>query len=237
MHKFCGSALIAISAVILPNGAQAAITLNFEDIATYPTDSGVQILEFYNGGTAGNGKSGPNLGVSFTTGAQLLCFDTAGVDCSNSSKGGLGVPGSEKYGMYFSDSNPFMNVADGFDTGFSFAYANPFNALTTVTIFDGLDGSGSILASLSLGQTTTGACLGADYCPMQNAALAFTGIGRSVLFGGSVNAQTFDDFTFGSVTVGAIPEPSTWAMMLLGMGFIGASMRRKNRQSIRHSFG
>jgi hypothetical protein len=29
--------------------------------------------------------------------------------------------------------------------------------------------------------------------------------------------------------VGAVPEPSTWAMMLLGFGAIGASMRRKRK--------
>lgn len=36
---------------------------------------------------------------------------------------------------------------------------------------------------------------------------------------------------------GAVPEPSTWAMMLLGFGFIGAGMRRaKRRQNARLSF-
>jgi hypothetical protein len=29
--------------------------------------------------------------------------------------------------------------------------------------------------------------------------------------------------------VGGVPEPSTWAMMLLGFGAIGTSMRRKRK--------
>ena len=32
---------------------------------------------------------------------------------------------------------------------------------------------------------------------------------------------------------GAVPEPATWAMMLLGVGMIGSSMRRRNRKQVR----
>jgi hypothetical protein len=39
--------------------------------------------------------------------------------------------------------------------------------------------------------------------------------------------------TFGAIvsdgTPGAVPEPSTWAMMILGFGMVGASMRRRRR--------
>jgi PEP-CTERM motif len=37
---------------------------------------------------------------------------------------------------------------------------------------------------------------------------------------------------------GAVPEPSTWAMMLLGFGFVGGAMRSaKRRQKVTVSFG
>lgn len=39
--------------------------------------------------------------------------------------------------------------------------------------------------------------------------------------GGTSNAQIF------ATTVPAVPEPSTWAMLLLGFGVIGTSMRRR----------
>ena len=36
---------------------------------------------------------------------------------------------------------------------------------------------------------------------------------------------------------GSVPEPSTWAMMLLGFGFVGGAMRAKRRkQNISVSF-
>lgn len=37
-----------------------------------------------------------------------------------------------------------------------------------------------------------------------------------------------DQFGIDNVTVGgAVPEPATWAMMILGMGVVGYAMRRK----------
>lgn len=38
------------------------------------------------------------------------------------------------------------------------------------------------------------------------------------------------------VVPGGVPEPSTWAMMILGFGFIGGIMRRKQNQSVRYGF-
>lgn len=38
------------------------------------------------------------------------------------------------------------------------------------------------------------------------------------------------------VVPGGVPEPSTWAMMILGFGFIGGIMRRKQQQSVRYGF-
>ena len=49
----------------------------------------------------------------------------------------------------------------------------------------------------------------------------------SVTFGNdpSINAFEVSNFTVGS----AVPEPATWAMMLIGFGGIGFSMRRRRR--------
>lgn len=58
----------------------------------------------------------------------------------------------------------------------------------------------------------------------------------------SVNATTFDDFETAlkrkitrEVTGGAVPEPSTWAMMIGGFGLVGAAMRRR-RYNLKVSF-
>ena len=36
----------------------------------------------------------------------------------------------------------------------------------------------------------------------------------------------------GNVTPGAVPEPATWAMMLIGFGAIGSAMRLRQRVSV-----
>lgn len=57
-------------------------------------------------------------------------------------------------------------------------------------------------------------------------------------FGNRTNAWAFDILNVGEAAeVGAVPEPSTWAMMLLGFGFVGGAMRSaKRRQKVTVSY-
>jgi hypothetical protein len=163
----------------------------------------------------------------------LLCLNTAASFCSNTSRGGLGIPTSAFGALYFPGSNPTMNVAAGFDTGFSFTYSAPFATGTSVSIYDAVDGGGTLLASAVLPLTTNTGCVasianGANYCPFDNYSVLFAGTARSVVFGGSSNSQVFDDLTFGSGTPGGtVPEPASWALMIVGFGLVGVSMRRR----------
>ena len=52
-------------------------------------------------------------------------------------------------------------------------------------------------------------------------------VSRICNFGGAANYITFDNITLGAATPGGVPEPSTWAMMLLGFGAVGIAMRRR----------
>lgn len=45
-----------------------------------------------------------------------------------------------------------------------------------------------------------------------------------------------DSFTLNGTVSQAVPEPSTWAMMLVGFGAIGLGMRRKQRHRVDYSF-
>lgn len=65
------------------------------------------------------------------------------------------------------------------------------------------------------------------------------------ILSGSVNLSTyfpnnpgFSHITFfNSGSMGAVPEPATWAMMLLGFGFMGGAMRStKRRQTLNVSY-
>lgn len=51
-------------------------------------------------------------------------------------------------------------------------------------------------------------------------------------FNGRTNAWAFDILNVNSAAqVGAVPEPGTWALMLIGFGAVGASLRRRRRVS------
>lgn len=216
------------AATLIVGGAQAAVVdLNFEGInATYP--SGYAFINgFYNGGISSDGTSGTNYGVSFSANAQAICLNSLTVSCSNTSRGGL-APGSAKGGLFFlSGTSTTIDVAAGFTTGFSFNYADPGGFIGSVSVYDGLDGTGALLSSFTLG-ATPGSCPGyhASYCPFAPIGVAFSGTAKSIVFGGVANFIVFDDVTFGSSSPG-VPEPATWGLMLLGLAGVGAGLRHR----------
>lgn len=106
--------------------------------------------------------------------------------------------------------NPLDNSQDGYTTSFSIFN---FDGLIKATAFDSL---GGILGTTQL----------------FNGSLSFSGIGnisRVNLVSLDNDPTTMDDLQFEEVvgTNSAVPEPATWAMMLVGFGFAGAAMRRR----------
>lgn len=236
MRKSVLIAALATSAAIAAPANAAIVVLDFENIGTYPSNSNIQILDYYNGGTSSNGSSGTNYGVSFGRNAETLCLNTPGTDCSNTSRGGVGDPASQFTGLFFlSGTETHLNFAAGFTDGFSFNYASN-NTPGSVGVYEGLNGTGNLLATILLPVNAPGC--GADYsfaqyCPFGPAGIAFAGTAQSIAFGGVANFIVFDDITFGSATPGAVPEPATWAMMLIGFGAMGTALRRSRRRERR----
>ena len=231
MARFGRIAAATAGLMALAGAASAeVVVLDFEGIAlTYPSSGNPALLNFYNGGTSSVGTSGTDYGIGFSSNALALCLNTPGNSCSNTSRGGQGDPNSARGGLFFlTGSETFMNVPDGFDTGFSFFYS-AINQAGSVSVFDDVDGGGTLLATLNL-PTTPSACSGlglGSFCPFAPAGVSFAGTARSVAFAGVANQVVFDDVTFGSATPGtSVPEPVSAA--LLGAGLLGlAALRRR----------
>jgi hypothetical protein len=235
--KFAGiaAATVATTFVAVPKAHAVGITvLNFENID--PTNSNsVFVQDFYNGGTSSSGTSGTNYGVSFSPNALAICLNSLSLICSNTSRGGQGDPNSQEGGLFFlTGSETFLNYASGFDTGFSFNYS-AISQPGSIGVYDGIDGTGNLLATLALPTTPSGPCPGfnAGFCPFVASGIGFAGTAKSISFAGVANQIVFDDITFGSITPGngtAVPEPFTIVGTLIG-GTAALRMRKKLKSS------
>jgi hypothetical protein len=189
-------------------------------------------LNYYNGGLGSLGSGpGPNFGVTFS---------------SNSI---TGIPGDKPGGntntalvpsgnvlFFLGGGASIMDVAGGLKTGFSFFYS-AVNNPGSVNIYSGLDETGSVLATIALPTTpTAGApgCNGEPFCPYIPVGATFAGTALSVGFIGVNNQIAFADITLGSANpTPSVPEPSTWAMMILGFAGVGfMAYRRKSQPAL-----
>jgi len=111
-----------------------------------------------------------------------------------------------------------------------------WGSIDAYNTLDVLDAGGGILASFT-GSSVTVPPDGDQSDPATNrlVKLTFTGAERTSVdrlrFSSTQNAFEFDN-----VAVGAVPEPGTWMLMLMGMAAVGFSMRRKEKQTVRVRF-
>jgi len=92
-----------------------------------------------------------------------------------------------------------MTVASGFDTGLSFYYSSPFYP-GKIQVYDGPNATGHVLASLDLPSTPHNPNGKPDYAIWVPIGVSFSGVARSVDFGGSADFIVFDNITFGIAT-------------------------------------
>jgi hypothetical protein len=218
MRKF---ALASFAALAMASSASASvITLTFEGVGNLAS-----VDDFYNGGTDSLGNSGTNYGISFSNTSLGIVDSDAGGSGNIANE-----PSASTVLFFLSGGAATMNVAAGFQTGFSFFYSS--NGAAFVRVYDGLNGTGNILAQLDLASQFNNNCGGdpnGDYCNWSPIGVLFSGTAYSVDFGGTADRVAFDNVTFGSDRPGGsvVPEPATWAMLITGFGLVGATMRRR----------
>lgn len=87
---------------------------------------------------------------------------------------------------------------------------------------EALLGSTSLGVSQSAGGSSTSWLLvSSNFTVLSATTLSFKAVGTSDSYGGYI-----DDINL--VGTAAVPEPATWAMMLVGFGLVGSSLRRRN---------
>jgi len=207
------SSALALS-MVASTASAAAFVLDFSGVAD-PSGQ-TTVGGFYNGGTSGDGNSGTNYGVLFSSNAVVNNIDLGEPDAQ---PGVLMVGGP---------GNPVViDVAAGFETGFAFNYASWTSA--TLKIYDGFGANGNLLADVVLPATWSNAC-----CNWTPFGVAFAGVAHSVRLTDGGNYTAYDDLTFGGLRPGvgetAIPEPETWALMIGGLGIAGGELRRRRRR-------
>jgi hypothetical protein len=220
---FRRAGLVGVTVSALASGLPAHASVIVLNFAGLKGNSQEAVAGYYNGGAGSLGSSGgPNYGVSFGLDALVISGQPGGVGNTAQIPGG---PGANA--LYFqSGSGDVMNVAAGFDTGFSFYYSAP-NLPGTLQLWTGVDGTGTQIGSdISLGLTTDGSstlgCLGQSFCPYEAFGVSFTGTARSVIFTGTANNIAFAEVTIGSATPGGTTVPTPATLALVGLGLLSA---------------
>jgi hypothetical protein len=227
MRKLFGVVAVALLPVFA--GAQVRV-LDFEGIGDFNA-----IGNHYNGG------AGANHGVTFF--GNALALVQVGYLVTDPCQGSAGFPKAPSgCGALFYYQNQVgggagMNMASGFTNGFSLFYypLTPTTNSASFTVYSGLNGSGTALATLALPQPA----FGSPPQPWLPMGVTFSGTAYSVGFMNAGSSLIFDNVTFGSDTpelpeveapVQVVPEPASVALFGAGLGVVGFAARRRRKR-------
>ncbi len=209
--------LTGMAALQLTNSADAQVLLTFEGVG-----NGAAVNGFYAGGTDSLGNAGPNLGVQFGESTLGLVDEDAG------STGNFANEPSPSTIVFITDpGTAFLNIASGFVQRLSFYYSSAAPAV--VDLYSGLDGTGTLLGSVSLFAQYDMGCVGdpnGDFCRFSRVSVGFSGTARSIDFRATANQTGIDNITLG------VPEPASWMYLIAGLGLTGASLRRRRTSAM-----
>ena len=209
--------MLAIGALAVAFPAQAAVSIVYTGGAS-ALPAGLTIIEDFESYTAGN----PLIG-STNAFAYNASNSSAAKPGFNSSGNFAAVHPTGSYTKLFAaPASIFSFVLGSLDT---------YNELT-LSFASGPD------LVLTGGQITLGGLAnGNQVLPNTNGRVTYTVMGSDPLItGAKFRSIGQNSFEFDNLATGAVPEPSTWLMMMLGMLGVGFSLRRKKQPALRVRF-
>lgn len=150
------------------------------------------IEDYYAGGVGGEGSGpGPDYGITFSDNALAIISEEAGGtgNFANNPSGDITM-------SFVAGDAATLNVPSGFEVGFSFFYSAAFVS-GEVIVYDGVDATGNVLATLQLPVTPPTGATPHDFDNWQPIGVEFEGVARSVDFGGATDGIGFDNITVG----------------------------------------
>jgi hypothetical protein len=224
--RFKNALLAATASVTLLMAAEAhaTVVLTFEGLQNKE-----EILSYYSGGNGSLGSGpGPSYGITFGSTALASISSLAG------GTGNFRNEPSPSTALFFGGtaSSGVMDVTSGFTDELSFYYSAV--GAGTVTVKSGLDGTGSMLATLTLPDTGNNGPSGSFFNMWDQVSVSFAGPAESVVFSGTVNGIGFDNITLGAVPAPALGHGLTGALAVGGI-LVGAKLleRGRRRRSLR----
>lgn len=116
------------------------------------------------------------------------------------------------------NTTSYMNVVDGVDNNLSFYYSSPDAVQGAVKAYSGLNGTGTLLGTFDVTATDSA------YGVWNKASFSFSGKALSFDLTQTTNVVALDN-------ISAVPEPEQFALLLAGLGMVGAVVRRKQKIS------
>jgi hypothetical protein len=223
-----------VTGLAFAGAANAAVTVNVEAAGVQATTMAgptyVEDFASYSSSTPSGNSTLALPTVTTTFGGSPVTGTLTGFELGNSqSYGGVGyfyggAFGSDQYGIVHGDATLKLSSA----VTYFGLWAAALDSNNTIELLN----NGVSLGSYNL-VNTIGA-LSSDYFGNPNNGqdagekFAFVNFLSSTPFDTIEFHQTGGGFEFDNLTVGgAVPEPASWAMMLVGFGAMGAAMRRR----------
>lgn len=219
-----GATFIALSTLGVSKAEAAVTVLNFEGVGNFNF-----VANFYD-------TAPQDFDITFSPNAYGI------VDSDNGGSGSFGGEPSPNTDLFFlNGSTATLNAQNGFDTGLSFFYS-AIDRPGFVNIYDGLNATGNLLATINLPLTPFNAAPDPTgvYSPFVPIGVSFSGIAKSVDFTATISEIFFDDITLGSAIPGgsgsaipggsqSVPEPGS-ILGVLAVGAFSATTLLKRKQ-------